>query len=135
MSDALKTDLAVRYLDDGAVDLDLSAGDLARVEGLDNLRQALQLRLLSDEGALTELGHPRWGSRLSELIGRPADRANVELLRRYTRRALMAEGRVKDVLSVQATARADLPGVVEIVATVEAVTGETLTVGAAVDLN
>ena len=134
MDDPLKTDLAVTFLPDGAVDLDLSVGDLRRVSGLDNLRQALQLRLLTEEGALTELGHPRYGSRLNSLIGEQADRENVELLRRYTRKALNREARVDEVLTVRAAARPDLPGVVEVEATVRAITEEATRVGVAVDL-
>lgn len=132
--DVFKTDLAVRFAPDGAVDLDLGTGDIGRVSGLDNLAQALQLRLLTDEGLLSELGHPRYGSRLGRLIGERLDRASVELLRRYARKALLQDGRVAEVLEITGRPRPDAPCVIELLAKVRAVSGEELRVGAAVDL-
>ncbi len=129
----MKTDLAVRFHADGVVDLDLSIADLGRVSELDNLVQALQLRLLTPEGALSELGHPRYGSRLGTLIGEPADRENIELLRRYTRKAILRDPRVAEVLEVRA--RLAGPGVVEIEARVRAAGGGEATVRVGVDLN
>lgn len=135
MSDHLKTDLAVRFERDGSIDLDLSAGELGRVSELDNLAQALKLRLLTDEGVLTELGHRRYGSKLGRLIGERLDRANISLLRRYTRQALLRDFRVKEVIEVVGRARTDTPGVVELMARVRAIDGQEVRVGVAVDLN
>ena len=44
--------------------------DLAATTGRANLAQALLLRLLTPRGSLAPLGHPEYGSRLGELIGR-----------------------------------------------------------------
>ena len=43
--------------------------DAGAVSGRANLAQALVLRLLTRQGALTGLGHPDYGCRLTELIG------------------------------------------------------------------
>ena len=54
------------------VDLTRTAtDDLRTVDGRDNLAQAVINRLLTRQGELAALGHPRYGSRLHELIGEP----------------------------------------------------------------
>lgn len=55
----------------GIADLAWYAGDLQLVEGTANLQQALMLRILVGRGELRELGHSRYGSHVSELIGEP----------------------------------------------------------------
>ena len=45
--------------------------DLARLEGIENLKQALLLRCLTARGELAPLGHRDYGSRLAGLIGEP----------------------------------------------------------------
>lgn len=74
--------------------------DLDVYSGVDNLVQALVLRLLTPQGELAVLGHPDYGSRLEELIGE----LNTETIRNraklYTLEALTADPRVKEVLSV-----------------------------------
>ena len=107
-------------------DLSLVGGDLASVSGLDNLLQALKLRILTEQGELAQLGHRRYGSKISDLIGEPLDRANLELLRRYVRKELLQERRVADVLRVAVSLRADDPSAVDIAVTVLAISGETL---------
>jgi phage baseplate assembly protein W len=42
---------------------------LETLQRVDNLKQALLLRFLTPTGELALLGHPDYGSRLSELIG------------------------------------------------------------------
>lgn len=130
----LGTDLRLVFRSDGAVDLDLTRGAPALVEGLDNLGQALALRLLTGAGEIAALGHPRYGSRVRELIGEPLDRANLELLRRRVRATLLRDRRVADVLDLTVTPRADAPGVVEIFANVRAINGQTTTVELTADL-
>lgn len=107
MADRFGRDLHVRIDSTGQADLVLDTGpgnlmDLGTVAGRDNLAQALKLRLLVERAELTALGHPRHGSRLHELIGEPMDRGNLELLRRYVRRALLDDPRVEEVTSVTA---------------------------------
>ena len=88
----------------------------ALVDGRDNLVQALLLRLAVDRGELAGLAHPRYGSRIYDLIGEPMDRANKELLRRWVREALKAEPRVKDILWVRVEESAAQPGLLAITA-------------------
>jgi phage baseplate assembly protein W len=76
-------------------------GDLKTVAGRENLVQAIVHRLLTRQGELAELGHPRYGSRLYELIGRPNNEETRELVRLYARECVMQERRVKDVASLK----------------------------------
>lgn len=110
----------------GAPDLALNGADLDTVSGLDNLLQALKLRILTEQGELAQLGHSRYGSKIADLIGEPLDRANLELLRRYVRKELLQERRVADVVRVAVALRPDDPGAIDIAVTVVAVSGETL---------
>ncbi|MBL8395126.1 MAG: hypothetical protein JNK99_10320, partial [Candidatus Accumulibacter sp.] len=66
MADIFKTDLRIVVQDTGhgpVVELATGANGPAAVSGIDNLVQALTLRLLVDQGELEALGHPRYGSR------------------------------------------------------------------------
>ncbi|HZN93892.1 MAG TPA: DUF2634 domain-containing protein [Myxococcales bacterium] len=117
-ADPLKKDLRLLFRPNGEVDLALSRDDLETVEGRDNLAQALKMRLLVGAGELGALGHPRYGSRILELIGEPLDRANLELLRRFVRKALMRDPRVEEVTRVEVSARAGQPGTVDVEAAV-----------------
>lgn len=130
--DALKTDLRLVFDQDGVdltADLAGDGNDLTSVSGIDNLTQALILRLLVDQGELTALAHPRYGSRLTELVGQTLDRANLELLRRYVKQSLARDPRVSEVLSVNVSARAGEPGIVDIAARVQAIDGNSTEIG------
>lgn len=132
--DPLLTDLRVVFTPHGQADLDLQTDELERVSGRDNLVQALSLRLLTERGELTELSHPRYGSRLRELIGEPLDRANVELLRRYVRKCLLQDPRVAEVVTVRALTT-NIPGVVVVQATVRPITGAPISLSLNLDLS
>lgn len=139
MSDEpLGTDLRLVFSSDdpdrAVADLAVGGGDVQTLSGIDNLAQALTLRLLVDTAELSGLGHPRYGSDLRDLIGEPLDRANLELLRRIVRQALLREARVKEVVRVTVAARPGAPGVVDVQATVLAVTDEEATVGVVLDV-
>jgi phage baseplate assembly protein W len=123
------TDLRLRFAN-GTADIDVGVGDQGMVRGLDNLVQALTLRLLIERGELSGLGHPRYGTRIRDLLGQTMDRANLELLRRYVRRSLMDDPRVAEVVHVAVAPRPFDPGAVEVTATVKAVSGETANVQA-----
>jgi phage baseplate assembly protein W len=71
--------------------------DLATVSGRDDLAQALTLRLLTPQGALAPLGHPEYGSRLVELIGRNNTDTTRNLARLYTIQAIQQERRVRQL--------------------------------------
>ena len=88
--------------------------DLAMVSGRENLAQALVLRLLTPVGALTALGHPDYGSRLVELIGRLNNVTTRNLARLWTLEALAAEPRVRETLELRVTVDAGQPDVIRI---------------------
>jgi phage baseplate assembly protein W len=77
--------------------------DLGVVAGVDNLAQALLLRLLTPFGALAHLGHPGYGCRLHELIGELNNETSRNRAKMYVLQALADEPRVKEVTSVSVT--------------------------------
>lgn len=122
--DPFGTDLRLVFAR-GSEGADLAVGlqDLETVTGVENLVQALTLRLLVDRGELDGLGHPRYGSRIRDLIGEPLDRANLELLRRYVRQELLRDPRVEEVLLVRVTPHEPTRDGVDVEARVRAVSG------------
>lgn len=122
--DPFGTDLRLVFArgSEGA-DLAIGLQDLETVSGVENLVQALTLRLLVDRGELDGLGHPRYGSRIRDLIGEPLDRANLELLRRYVRQELLRDPRVEEVLQVRVTPHEPTRDGVDVEARVRAVSG------------
>ncbi len=119
MSDSLHADLRLEFRDDGLVDLSRRGRDLDTTSGIDNLIQALQMRLLTMQGELSRLGHPRYGSRVSELVGEAMTRQNLERLRRHVQRALRSDPRVKVIRSLQVRPVVGDPGAVDVSATIE----------------
>jgi phage baseplate assembly protein W len=79
--------------------------DLATVEGLANLEQAIANRLKTRKGELAALGHPNYGSRHHELIGQPNVARTRDLIKIYVLQALRDEPRIERVLT--ATVRAE----------------------------
>jgi phage baseplate assembly protein W len=75
-------------------------GDLGRTAGRDNLAQAVIMRLLTPRGELEALGHPEYGSRLHELVGRPNTVSTRNLAKLYVLESLAAEPRVQKVVRV-----------------------------------
>jgi phage baseplate assembly protein W len=133
--DPLKTDLQLEFPDGGDVDLAWTGGGAhPTVSGTQNLIQALTLRLLVYRNEIAGLGHPRYGSRVRELVGQPLTRPNLDLLRRHVRAALKEEPRVREIVAVHVTPRLDAPGAVDVAATVRAVTDDLLEVSVALDL-
>jgi phage baseplate assembly protein W len=125
MPDELKTDLSLKVdPKHGTFDLDVASGEMKRISGKANLVQALNLRLLVDTGEIACLGKPRFGTRIRDLIGEPLDRANLELIRRYVRQALLQDPRVAEVTRLIVRPREGEPGAVEVLAIVTAVNGE-----------
>lgn len=133
MADILKTDLRLVFRPEGDVDLAGGRLDLETVSGVDNLRQALTLRLLVHRGELAGLGHPGYGSRIHDLIGEPLDRPNLDLLRRYVRKALLEDPRVAEVTRIEVVPRRDAPGTVAVEASVKAVSGASVDVEVELD--
>jgi phage baseplate assembly protein W len=88
--------------------------DLDKIEGVDNLKQALFLRLLTPQGALSHLGHPLYGSRLATLIGENNTETNRHRAKLYILEALNSEPRIKKILSVQVTQTSRDPACMDI---------------------
>lgn len=132
--DPLKTDLQLEFPDDGEIDLAWPAGEAVTVSGTANLVQALTMRLLVHRTELSGLGHPRYGSRVRELIGQPLTRANLDLLRRHVRTALLDDPRVREIVSLHVTPRQGTPGAVDVAANIRAITDDVLQVSVALDL-
>jgi hypothetical protein len=70
------------------------AWDFVPRDGLENLAQAVILRLLTPRGELAPLGHPDFGSRLHELIGQENNTARRNLAKLFILEALKLEPRV-----------------------------------------
>jgi phage gp46-like protein len=99
--------------------------DLARLEGVQNLKQALLLRFLTPVGELAVLGHRDYGSRLHTLIGERNNETNRNRAKLYVLEALVAEPRVEKVLSVDVLTRRSEPTRLDIHVTVKVVDHDT----------
>ena len=95
-------------------DLAVSNGDLVLVENIDNLVQALSLRLSSQRGILTQLGHPGYGSRLLEAIGTLNTEANLRGVENLLREAILQEPRVQKIESLTIRTHPAQPGAIDI---------------------
>lgn len=88
--------------------------DVETVKGAGNLKQALLLRFLTPLGELAILGHPSYGSRLSELIGELNNQTNRNRAKMYVLQALAQEPRVAEVLRVDVTTARSNPNQINI---------------------
>lgn len=70
--------------------------DLATIDGRHNLGQALMLRMLTPRGAIADLGHAEYGSRLGELIGRRKTDTARALCKAFVLEVVAQEPRVED---------------------------------------
>jgi phage baseplate assembly protein W len=67
------------------------------------LRQAIMMRLLTPVGELAGLGHPFYGSRLPDLVGRRNTETTRNLVRLYILESLKQEARVEKVTKISVT--------------------------------
>jgi phage baseplate assembly protein W len=104
-------------------DPDGSPQDLQCLTGVEDLRQALLLRFLTQSGELAHLGHPTYGSRLHELVGEPNTPATRHRARLYALQALTAEPRVAQVLDLTVETRRAAPTTLDIRASVLVIDG------------
>jgi len=100
--------------------LETGGADLETLTALDNLKQALLLRFLTSVGELAVLGHPTYGSRLSELIGELNNQTNRNRAKMFVLQALAQEPRVAQVLNVVVTAARSNPNQINIDVTLRA---------------
>lgn len=75
--------------------------DFTPRDGLENLAQAVILRLLTPRGELAALGHPEFGSRVHELIGQENNTTKRNLLKLFILEALKLEPRIEKVAELQ----------------------------------
>src|SRR5215472_17941000 len=73
--------------------------DLTPVADVDNAVQAVIHRIKTIRGELSDLGHPDYGSRHHELIGKPNSGNNRNLVKLYILQALALEPRIEKILS------------------------------------
>ena len=125
------------------LDLRLGAGNVDRlldgpqlISGHHNLGQALILRLLTPRGALADLGHAGYGSRLHELIGTRKAEASRALCKAYVLEVVAQEPRVEDkALEIAFDIASEGPSELRFSVTVQPVDGSApLTVGLGVGL-
>jgi phage baseplate assembly protein W len=87
----------------GVVQGSRSVVDLQLTNGRENLEQAIIMRLLTPRGELAELGHPDYGSRLTELVGTPNTETRRSLAKLYILESLAQEPRIAKVGKVVVT--------------------------------
>lgn len=83
--------------------------DFAVASGHKNLEQAIIVRLLTPRGELAPLGHPEFGSRLHELIGRENTDTTRNLVKLFILEALQLEPRIQSKVEVTVTAAQENP--------------------------
>lgn len=77
--------------------------DMNIITDRDNLGQAVVMRLLTPRGELAALGHPRYGSRLHEIIGRTSTANTRDLARLFILESLKQEARISSIEEVLIT--------------------------------
>lgn len=77
--------------------------DMTTISDRDNLGQAIIIRLLTPRGELAALGHPQYGSRLHEIVGRTNTASTRDLARLYILESLQQEARIDTIESVAIT--------------------------------
>jgi phage baseplate assembly protein W len=82
------------------VDLRVDRGDVATVQGVANLAQAILNRLYTRQGELTSLGHPDYGSRLYQLVGEANNTRTQALAELYIRECLAQEPRIQEITEI-----------------------------------
>lgn len=104
--------------------------DIRAIGGRDNLSQAIMMRLLTPVGDLSDLGHPSYGSRLQNLIGRPNNDATRNLARLYILESLQQEPRVEKITRVEVSQVSGQPDMIGVELEVKvAAGGEPVTIG------
>jgi phage baseplate assembly protein W len=99
--------------------------DLQTLSANENLVQALLLRFLTPVGELAQLGHPDYGSRLSELIGELNNETNRNRAKMYVLQALAAEARVQEVVALTVVQNQAIRDEMDISVTLKAIDSDT----------
>ncbi len=90
--------------------------DLVLITDVDNLVQALSLRLSNNRGILRQLGHPDYGSGLIKAIGTLNTESNRRVVENLAREVILQEPRVKNIQNL--SIRTVRPGTIEIDASI-----------------
>ena len=90
-SELYGTDLSFTY-DGTTSDIYSDASDIATIDGMENLYQAIQDRLLTEMGSLRL--HPTYGSRLKSLIGKGSNTINEMFVKMMVVESLQYEQRI-----------------------------------------
>jgi phage baseplate assembly protein W len=77
--------------------------DFDIIAGRENLGQSIIMRLLTPRGELAPLGHPEYGSRLHELVGRVNTETTRNLVKLYILEALALEPRIQPRIDITVT--------------------------------
>lgn len=104
--------------------------DLVTISDRDNLAQAIIMRLLTPRGELTALGHPEYGSRLYELVGRENTDTTRNLAKLYILDSLQYEPRIQQSKVIRVTPVPGTRDLIEILVQVRPIgDGEIVTIG------
>jgi phage baseplate assembly protein W len=90
------TDLKMDF-DEADIVIDAS-NDIPKIDGTDNLLQAIKTRLLTKQGTLAT--HVNFGSRLYELIGMTFDDVTLNAAGSFIHQALSEEPRIDEINSL-----------------------------------
>lgn len=102
--------------------------DFVPRDGLENLAQAVLLRLLTPRGELAALGHPEYGSRVHELIGQENNTTQRNLLKLFILEALKLEPRIERVAELKVTPSPGTRSTVDVLLKVQPVGSSALVV-------
>lgn len=105
--------------------IDFSGGDIEKVSGLNNLKQALLIRISTIKQEL--MFHPEYGCYVYQLLGKGATATAMALAAFYVKSALLEENRVDRVISVVAEVIGDA---IRVDAVVQPITGKTIDINA-----
>lgn len=81
--------------------VDNEQGDLKTVEGIENLKQAISLRLMTSKGSLVL--HPDYGCDIIKLIGQKRTFSNIIKIKLEAERQIKMDFRVKTVKNIKVT--------------------------------
>lgn len=74
--------------------------DFGTIEGDNAIGQAIIIRLLTPKGELASLGHPDYGSRLHELVGRENTATTRKQAKMYILESLQQEKRIEKISDI-----------------------------------
>lgn len=116
-------DLKLRFDQIGADLVVAPEGDLKTITDDDNLAQAIIARLATDQGELSDLGHPYYGSRLHDVIGEVNNATTRQRIKAIVMDCLIQETRIKEVANINVLPDPDDSHAVDIEITIVPIKG------------